>query len=132
MKFPISTDTRAIHFPPIIEVKGWLEGQNFPADKPLVDLCQAIPDYVPPMEILDQALEASGSFFVWVRHPWPKLSGRETVRRLPDEANLICLPGEVFGPGLENYLRLTFGNIREDEIVSAVERFRALSGSPLT
>lgn len=69
-------------------------------------------------------LEASGSFFAWVRHPWPDLSGREAAKRLVDEANLICLPGEVFGPGLENYLRLAFGNIRTDEIPNAVARFR--------
>lgn len=68
-------------------------------------------------------LEASGSFFAWVRHPWPELNGRQAARRMVEEANLISLPGEVFGPGLESYLRLAFGNIREDEIVGAVERF---------
>ena len=69
-------------------------------------------------------LVASGGFFAWVRHPWPGQSGRQVARRLADEANLICLPGEVFGPGLENYLRLAFGNIHEDRLVEAVRRFR--------
>ncbi|BCA79317.1 aminotransferase [Desulfuromonas sp. AOP6] len=69
-------------------------------------------------------LVASGGFFAWVRHPWPGQSGRQVARRLADEANLICLPGEVFGPGLENYLRLAFGNIHEDRIAEAVCRFR--------
>ena len=68
-------------------------------------------------------LEASGSFFAWVRHPWPKLTGRQAARKLVDEANLICLPGEVFGPGLEGYLRLAFGNLQEANIAAAVERF---------
>jgi aspartate/methionine/tyrosine aminotransferase len=60
-------------------------------------------------------LAASGAFFAWVRHPWPELTGRQAARRLLDEAAILCLPGEVFGPGLEGYLRLAFGNIREEE-----------------
>ncbi|OQY24761.1 MAG: hypothetical protein B6I37_02745 [Desulfobacteraceae bacterium 4572_35.2] len=60
---------------------------------------------------------------VWVKHPWPTLTGRQAARKLADEANLICLPGEVFGPGLEGYLRLAFGNVSQHEIPQAVERF---------
>jgi aspartate/methionine/tyrosine aminotransferase len=69
-------------------------------------------------------LAASGAFFAWVRHPFPEQSGRAVARRLADEANLICLPGEVFGPGLAGYLRLAFGNIPEAAIPEAVRRFR--------
>lgn len=72
-------------------------------------------------------LTASGSFFAWVRHPCPGQSGRQVARRLAEEANLLCLPGEVFGPGLEGYLRLAFGNIREEMIPAAVARFRTFS-----
>lgn len=71
---------------------------------------------------------ASGGFFAWVRHPWAGLSGRQAARCLADRANLICLPGEVFGPGLDRYLRLAFGNIAEEAIPAVVERFRELSG----
>jgi len=73
-------------------------------------------------------LVASGGFFAWVRHPWQGISGRDAARRLTDEANMICLPGEVFGPGLEGYLRLAFGNILEETIPEAVERFRGIGG----
>jgi aspartate/methionine/tyrosine aminotransferase len=69
-------------------------------------------------------LAASGAFFAWVRHPFPEQSGRTVARRLADEANLICLPGEVFGPGLAGYLRLAFGNITEAAVPEAVRRFR--------
>lgn len=72
-------------------------------------------------------LVASGTFFAWVRHPFPGRSGREVARRLVLEAGVICLPGEVFGPGLEPYLRLAFGNIREEAIPEAVERFRTFA-----
>jgi aspartate/methionine/tyrosine aminotransferase len=70
-------------------------------------------------------LVASGGFFAWVRHPLNGRSGRQVARLLADRADLICLPGEVFGPGLEGYLRLAFGNIRAEEIPAAVARFRA-------
>jgi len=69
-------------------------------------------------------LVASGTFFGWVRHPFPGRTGREVARRLAREAGILCLPGEVFGPALEGYLRLAFGNIRAEDIPAAVERFR--------
>jgi aspartate/methionine/tyrosine aminotransferase len=69
-------------------------------------------------------LVASGPFFGWVRHPFPDCTGREVARRLVHEAGILLLPGEVFGPGLEGYLRLAFGNIKEGEIPEAVRRFR--------
>ncbi|MFZ2948464.1 MAG: aminotransferase [Desulfuromonadaceae bacterium] len=71
-------------------------------------------------------IAASGSFFAWVRHPFNGCSGREAAKRLVDEAAILCLPGEVFGPGLEGYLRLAFGNIREEAIPEAVGRFREM------
>jgi len=72
------------------------------------------------------ALAASGAFFAWVRHPFSGEPGRSVARRLAQEAGVICLPGEVFGPGLEGYLRLAFGNIGEGTIGEAVRRFREL------
>ena len=69
-------------------------------------------------------LVASGPFFGWVRHPFDGATGREVARRLVREAGILLLPGEVFGPGLERYLRLAFGNIREEKIPEAVARFR--------
>lgn len=73
------------------------------------------------------SLSASGAFFAWVRHPFAGQSGRQVARRLALEENLICLPGEVFGPGLEGYLRLAFGNIDAAAIPAAVQRFCAAS-----
>ncbi|HEY6839430.1 MAG TPA: aminotransferase, partial [Geobacteraceae bacterium] len=48
-------------------------------------------------------LAASGTFFAWVRHPFAGCTGREVARRLVEEAAILTLPGEVFGPGLEAY-----------------------------
>lgn len=71
-------------------------------------------------------LTASGAFFAWVRHPFSGCCGRQVAKRLVDEAAVLCLPGEVFGPGLESYLRLAFGNIRAAAIPEAVRRFRVI------
>lgn len=70
-------------------------------------------------------LLASGAFFAWVRHPWPDQTGRAVTRRLALEHQLICLPGEAFGPGLQDCLRLAFGNVAIEAIPAAVERLRA-------
>jgi aspartate/methionine/tyrosine aminotransferase len=72
------------------------------------------------------SLSASGAFFAWVKHPFDNCSGRQVAKKLVDQAGIICLPGEVFGPGLEGYLRLAFGNIREETIPEAVRRFREM------
>lgn len=75
-----------------------------------------------PFELL-----ASGSFFAWVKHPWPHLSSRDAARRLVEDAHLLCLPGEAFGPGLKDSLRLAFGNIHADDIPAAIERLLAIT-----
>lgn len=72
-------------------------------------------------------LVSSGSFFGWVRHPFKGLTGREAAKKLIDEAGLLTLPGEVFGPGFESYLRLALGNIGEDRIPEAVARLRTFA-----
>lgn len=68
-------------------------------------------------------LISSGAFFAWVRHPFVGRSGREVSRRLCEEHGLAVLGGEIFGPGLEPYLRLAFGNLSEPLIPGAVRRF---------
>lgn len=72
-------------------------------------------------------LAASGSFFAWVRHPFTGLSGRQAARKLIDEAGLLTLPGEVFGPDFGGYLRLALGNINEAVIPEAVARLRGIA-----
>ncbi len=48
----------AVDGPPIGEALGWIEGRTFPADKPLIDLCQAVPGYPPPAELTAQMAAA--------------------------------------------------------------------------
>ena len=53
MKFPVSPHIEAVQYPPISEVKGWLAGRTFLPERPLVDLCQAVPDYPPAAELTE-------------------------------------------------------------------------------
>lgn len=68
---------------------------------------------------------ASGGFFGWVRHPFGG-TGLEAARRLVTEAGVLTLPGEAFGPGMEGYLRLAFGNVDAAMIPEAARRLREL------
>ena len=48
MKFQVNALLSGVGAPPIAEAVGWIEGRNFPADKPLIDVSQAVPGYPPP------------------------------------------------------------------------------------
>lgn len=48
----------AVAAPPIAEAQGWIEGRTFPAEKPLVDVCQAVPGYPPPDVLINYMAEA--------------------------------------------------------------------------
>ena len=37
----------AVTTPPVAEAQAWIRGRRFPADKPLLDLAQAVPSYAP-------------------------------------------------------------------------------------
>lgn len=50
MSMLISTLIRAVHFPPISEVKGWLNARP-DCGLELIDLCQTVPDYAPAPEL---------------------------------------------------------------------------------
>ena len=69
-------------------------------------------------------LVASGGFFAWIKHPCPGERGLDVVRSLVDQVHVACLPGESFGPGLEDYLRLAIGNLSTEEVPAAIARLK--------
>jgi aspartate/methionine/tyrosine aminotransferase len=48
----------AVDAPPIWEAQGWIAGRTFPKQKPLIDVCQAVPGYPPPDALLDHMAQA--------------------------------------------------------------------------
>ncbi len=70
-------------------------------------------------------LVSVGAYFAYVRHPFGGTAGREVAKRLADEQNLLCVPGAMFGPGQEDYLRLAFANVETELMREMVRRLRA-------
>lgn len=69
-------------------------------------------------------LVSVGAYFAYVRHPFGGTPGREVAKRLADEQNLLCVPGAMFGPGQEDYLRLAFANVPVEVMPEIVQRLK--------
>ena len=48
MSYRTNARLAAVAEPPIAEAHGWIAGRRFPAEKPLIDVAQAVPGYPPP------------------------------------------------------------------------------------
>src|SRR5262249_21239605 len=53
MSFRRNNLVSALAPPPIAAVQGWIEGRVFPAERPLLDVAQAVPSYPPAEELQD-------------------------------------------------------------------------------
>ena len=51
MHYQINRAIRAVQSPPIAEAASWVRGREFPAEKPLLDMAQAVPRIPPPPEL---------------------------------------------------------------------------------
>ncbi len=71
---------------------------------------------------LGYRLVSAGAYFAYVRHPFAGETARQVARRLAGEHDLLCLPGSMFGPGQENYLRLAFANVEAETMPAVTER----------
>ncbi|HWA47432.1 MAG TPA: aminotransferase [Dongiaceae bacterium] len=60
---------------------------------------------------LGYELITAGAYFAYVRHPHRGRKANEVARRLADRRNLLALPGSVFGPNQEDFLRVAFANV---------------------
>jgi aspartate/methionine/tyrosine aminotransferase len=58
----------------------------------------------------------SGAFYGWVRHPVAGVSTKEVVRNLLLNHGILVLPGTIFSPEDDGFLRFSFGNLSHDEI----------------
>ena len=67
------------------------------------------------------SVAAIGAYFAYLKHPYEQNS-RTVAKHLADQANLLCLPGEMFGPGQEQYLRVAFANVSEEKMPEIAKR----------
>ncbi|MGK9170014.1 aminotransferase [Inquilinus limosus] len=74
-------------------------------------------------------LVSLGAFFAYLEHPFP---GREAVavaRGLALEQNVLTLPGSMFGPGQDRFLRVAFANVGSDAAPIVADRLTAALAS---
>ena len=72
-------------------------------------------------------LVSSGAYFAYLAHPFEGVSAFEVAHRLADEANILILPGSMFGPEQDAYLRVAFANLdlqSLQELGQRLEQFR--------
>lgn len=67
-------------------------------------------------------LVSAGAYFAYARHPFAGQKAKDVAKRLAAEHDLLCLPGSMFGPGQEDYLRIAFANAEAEMMPVAVER----------
>ena len=71
---------------------------------------------------LKYEMVSSGAYFAYVRHPFEDTPAKTVAQRLAREHQLLCLPGSMFGPGQERYLRLAFANVEAHVMPDVVDR----------
>lgn len=77
---------------------------------------------------LAYAVVSAGAYFAYVRHPFSGEDPATVARRLADEHNLLCLPGTMFGPAQEPYLRFAFANLESAYMPELAARLAASQG----
>lgn len=72
-----------------------------------------------------------GAYFAYLRHPFAGVAAKTVARRLAQEHGILCLPGSMFGPGQEDYLRFAFANVEASVMPAIARRLEdaVLSGS---
>jgi aspartate/methionine/tyrosine aminotransferase len=65
---------------------------------------------------------SSGALFAYVKHPFTEQKAKEVAVRLAGEHDLLCLPGSMFGPGQESYLRIAFANAEASDMETLAAR----------
>jgi aspartate/methionine/tyrosine aminotransferase len=71
---------------------------------------------------LNYKLVSSGALFAYVKHPFTDEPAKQVAMRLAGEHDVLCLPGSMFGPGQDQYLRIAFANAEASDMETLVER----------
>lgn len=70
---------------------------------------------------LSYKLLSVGAFFSYIQHPFSD-DAKTVAKRLAQKHDLLALPGSMFGPGQEQYLRLAFANVEAGVMPDVVAR----------
>jgi aspartate/methionine/tyrosine aminotransferase len=75
-------------------------------------------------------LITAGGFFAYVRHPHLGRSSEAVAKRLVERRSLLTLPGSIFGPDQDRYLRLAFANVEASAMPEIAARLAADAADP--
>ena len=73
-------------------------------------------------------LVSAGAYFAYMRHPFAGESATAVAQRLAAEQNLLVLPGSMFGPEQEGFVRCAFANVEAALMPEVARRLAASSG----
>ncbi len=68
---------------------------------------------------------SAGAYFAYLAHPFDGRPAMQVARRLADEQNVLALPGSMFGPGQEEFIRVAFANAEAGIMPALAERLAA-------
>jgi aspartate/methionine/tyrosine aminotransferase len=68
---------------------------------------------------------STGAFVAYVEHPFAKRTSRDVAIKLAKEQELLVLPGSMFGPDQDRFLRVAFANADPAEMNEVVNRLIA-------
>lgn len=101
----------------LTSLEGWKRGKIAMMHGRLAALRQAF-----TRDGLRYELISSGALFSYVKHPFAGETAKQVAMRLAGEHDLLCLPGSMFGPGQEQYLRIAFANAEASDMETLVDR----------
>ena len=71
---------------------------------------------------LGYELISAGAYFAYLRHPFKGEAATSVAQRLAAQHNILALPGTMFGPGQEDFLRIAFANVEADVMPALARR----------
>lgn len=73
---------------------------------------------------LGYRLISAGAYFAYLEHPFAGEDATAVAKRLARRHKLLALPGGIFGPQQERYLRLAFANLDESRMPEIAARLK--------
>lgn len=67
-------------------------------------------------------LVAAGAWFAYLRHPFAGVDGYRVARAMARQLGILSIPGSVFGPDQEPFIRFAFANLRSEDAGPLAQR----------
>jgi aspartate/methionine/tyrosine aminotransferase len=95
----------------------WRHGKRMLMAERLEAMHKAFAAHAPMYQVV-----SAGAFFAYLKHPFAGRSARDVAVELAQQTGVLTLPGSMFGPDQEDYLRLAFANVDASLMDEAARR----------